>query len=219
MLTWRLNNGERSSNMVIGLWGKKIGMTQIFSETGVVPVTAIDVSDWYVIRVKTLENDGYNAVQVGRVRTRYSQENFSESWLKQLPNYFGFIKEIKLTEANPDFVVGSAADFSAIIAVGDKVDVSGKSKGCGFAGVVRRHNFGGPPASHGSTMGKRPGSLGFMRSRGRVIKGQKLPGQMGNVQHMVRNLEVVKIEQDAKIVLVKGAIPGKSGSLVFVRKA
>lgn len=205
--------------MITGLWGKKIGMTQIFSDKGVMPVTVIDVAHWFIIRIKTVENDGYHAVQIGRIKDKYVHEDFSGSWLKQLAQYFSFIKEVKLTEANPDLVVGKEADFYTILGIGDKVDVSGKTKGCGFAGVVRRYNFGGPPGSHGSTMGKRPGSMGFMRSRGRVIKGKRLPGQMGNVLQMVKNLEVLKIEQDAKIVVVKGAIPGKAGSLVFVRKA
>lgn len=205
--------------MITGLWGKKIGMTQIFSEQGVVPVTAIDVAQWMVTRVKTKDQDGYDAVQIGRVKDKYAREQFSIDWTKKPNQYFSFIKEIHLNQPAADIVVGNPADFHALLNVGDKVDVSGKTKGCGFAGVVRRHNFNGPPATHGSTMGKRTGSLSFMRSRGRVIKGKRMPGHLGNEQHMVKNLEVMRIEAEAKIVLVKGAVPGKSGSLVFVRKA
>ncbi|HSW74045.1 MAG TPA: 50S ribosomal protein L3 [Candidatus Limnocylindria bacterium] len=205
--------------MVLGLWGKKIGMTQVFSEQGVVPVTVIDVANWFVTRIKTQERDGYNAVQIGRVKDRYAQETFSAEWLKKPSTYFSFIKEVTLAQPAEGVTAGNPADFYSILAAGDKVDVSGKSKGAGFAGVVRRHGFAGSPASHGSTMGKRSGSLSFMRSRGRVIKGKRLPGHLGNESHMVKNLEVIRIEPDAKIVLVKGAIPGKSGSLVYVRKA
>jgi large subunit ribosomal protein L3 len=206
--------------MVTGLWGKKIGMTQIFSEQGViVPVTAIDVAHWIVVGVKTAARDGYHAVKIGCIKPRYVQENFSEQWLKKSQQYFSFIKEVRLDQEIPELAIGKPADFHTMLGLGDKVDVSGKIKGRGFAGVVRRHNFNGPPASHGSTMGKRTGSLGFMRSRGRVIKGKRMPGQYGNTQHKVQNLEVIRVESDAKIVLVKGAIPGKAGSLVFVQKA
>lgn len=205
--------------MITGLWGKKIGMTQIFSDKGVVPVTAIDVAQWIVTRIKTKDVDGYDAVQIGRVKDKYAQAPFSPDWTKKPDQYFHFIKEVLVSAPVTDLAVGSPADFHTILAIGDKVDVSGKTIGRGFAGVVRRHNFNGPPATHGSTMGKRTGSLSFMRSRGRVIKGKRMPGHYGNEQHMVKNLEVVRVEQDAKIVLVKGAVPGKSGSLVFVRKA
>lgn len=205
--------------MITSLWGKKIGMTQIFSEQGVVPVTAIDVAQWIVTRIKTKDRDGYDAIQIGRLKDRYAQDAFSADWIKKPGYYFSFIKEVSVSQPVSDKEVGAAADLHTILAAGDRVDVSGKTKGRGFAGVVRRHNFNGPPATHGSTMGKRTGSLSFMRSRGRVIKGKRMPGHYGNEQHMVKNLEIIRIEPTAKVVLVKGAIPGKSGSLVCLRKA
>lgn len=200
------------------LWGKKIGMTQLFVGDKVVPVTAIDVAHWVITNVKTKERDGYDAIQMGLPRERYTSQAFSEDWLKKLSKYFRFIREVRLNQPM-ELTVGQPVPSSAIIAEGDKVDVTGTSKGCGFAGVIRRHDFNGPPGSHGSTMGKRPGAMSFMRSRGRVIKGKRLPGQMGGDHVMMRGLEVVKIEQDAKVILVKGSVPGKAGSLISVRKA
>jgi len=210
--------------MVTGFWGKKIGMTQVFSkENAVVPVTAVDVSGWVVTNIRTKERDGYSAVQVGRIKDRYASKKFDNNWLKKPKEYFSILKEIKLSkdisqDQEESVVVGKPADFNVILSEGDLVDVFGMTKGCGFAGVVRRYNFGGPPGSHGSTMGKAPGSLSFFCSQGRVIKGKKMPGHMGNRKRVAKNLKVVKIDKDSDIVLVKGSIPGKSGSLVFLRK-
>ena len=207
--------------MVSGLWGKKIGMTQVFSKKNtVVPVTVIDFANWFVTNIRTKERDGYTAVQVGRVKDRYAKNAFSIVWLKNFKRYFSFIREIKVKEEDISSlpVIGKPADFITSLAEGSYVDVFGKTKGCGFAGVVRRHNFSGAPKSHGHTMGKRPGSIGSFCSQGKVIKGKAMPGQMGNKQDVTKNLEVIKIEQGANVLLVKGAIPGRSGSLVFVRK-
>jgi large subunit ribosomal protein L3 len=205
--------------MMKGLWGKKIGMTQVFSdEQKVVPVTVIDLADWYITQVKTKENDGYSAVKVGNVKSKYAGQPFSSEWLREPRKYFSAFKEIPLQEESTEFIVGQLADI-AIIAKGDNVDVFGITKGAGFQGVVKRHGFAGGRASHGATFGRYPGGLSFMRSRGRVIKGKRMPGHMGTEQRVMKNLEVIKIEPDARVVLVKGSIPGKSGSLVYVRKA
>lgn len=205
--------------MVRGLWGKKIGMTQLFSEKGVVPVTVIDVARWVVTQVKTKDRDGYDAVQIGRIKDKYSGKEFSTEWLKKPKAYFGFVREVKLEQENADLTVGSPANFHTIVAAGDKVDVTGITKGCGFAGVVKRHDFNGPPASHGSTMGKKTGALSFMRSRGRVIKGKRMPGHLGVDQVVMQGLEVIKIEPESSVIIVKGSVPGKSGSLVYLQKA
>lgn len=206
--------------MVTGLWGKKIGMTQVFHENQVIPVTAIDISNWLITNIKTADKDGYTAVQVGCVKPRFINDVFALSWLKDLKKYFSKIREVRLVNdaSLEGLVIGKPADFYNNLQTGDKVDVTGRTKGCGFAGVVRRHNFGGPPASHGSTMGNRPGSIGFNTACGNVIKGKKLPGHMGNRQRVVRNLEVVKVEPESNLMLVKGAIPGKSGSFVYIKK-
>ena len=205
--------------MVSGMWGKKIGMTQVFAEDKVIPVTAINVGSWLVTNIKTQERDGYYAVQVGCVKKRHADKGFSKNWLKQPKEYFTILKEIRLHEKPEKVSVGQVADFHTLLAEGDQVDVFGKSRGRGFAGVVKRHNFSGSPGSHGATMGKTPGSIGFMTSQGKVIKGKKMPGHLGAAQCMMKNLEVIKIEKEAQVVLVRGSIPGHKGSLVFIRKA
>jgi large subunit ribosomal protein L3 len=205
--------------MITGIWGRKIGMTQVFANDKVVPVTAINIADWYVTNIKTIERDGYNALQVGSVKNRYTDETYSKDWIKTPSRYFSFIREIPLETATTDFVVGKRIDFSQLITLGELVDVRSKTIGKSFAGVVKRHRFAGPPASHGSTMGKRPGSIGSLVKSGHVVKGKKLPGHMGCDNQMMRNLEIVMVEAATKTLLVKGSIPGKAGSLVFVRKA
>lgn len=203
-----------------GIWGKKVGMTQVFAGAKAVPVTVFDVSNWVITQVKTKERDGYNAVQMGCIKDKHAQASFVDTWLKKPNVYFRFFKEVALRDdVTPEFVLGTLVDIQAVLAAGDNVDVRGISKGCGFAGVVRRYNFAGGRASHGSTMGKRPGSLSFMRSQGRVIKGKKMPGHMGTTTHMVRNLDVIQVRPEDNLVLVKGSVPGKAGSLVFIRKA
>jgi large subunit ribosomal protein L3 len=207
--------------MVNGLWGKKIGMTQVFSQKQkVIPVTVIDISNWYITQVKTKENDGYDAVQVGCVKDRYVGQHFSDQWLKDPKKYFSSFKEIRAEQPEhtvSEITIGQPIDIT-ILSQGDNVDVFGITKGAGFQGVVKRHGFAGGRASHGATFGRFTGSLSHMRSRGRVIKGKRMPGHMGTEQRVMRNLEVIRVESDARVVLVKGSVPGKSGSLVFVRK-
>lgn len=194
-------------------------MTQVFANDKVVPVTAIDVAGWYVTNVKTVERDGYNALQVGKVKNRYAAEKYSKEWIKQPNQYYSFVREILLKDVTTEYIVGKAIDFSQLVQLGDKVDVRSKTIGKSFAGVVKRHRFSGPPGSHGSTMGNRPGSIGSLVKSGHVVKGKRLPGHMGCDNQMMRNLEIVMVEPETKTLLVKGSIPGKAGSLVFVRKA
>jgi len=203
--------------MVNGLWGRKIGMTQVFAQDKVVPVTVIDVAHWRVTRMKTVERDGYAALQVGCVRQRYTEEQFSAEWLKQAKKYFSALKEIKLG-ADVDLTVGQLLEDVQILNEGETVDAFGITKGCGFAGAVRRHGFSGGRASHGSKFGRFPGSLSSYRSQGRVVKGKKLPGHMGVVQRVMKNLKVVRTNPEARVILVKGSVPGKAGSLVFLKK-
>lgn len=204
--------------MITGLWGRKIGMTQVFVENAVVPVTVIGTGNWLITQVKTQANDGYDAVQVGQVKDKFVGAAFSKEWLKKPKHYFKVMREVRLDTA-AESKVGEAIEAHRELNSGDLVDVFGITKGCGYAGVVRRHRFAGPPASHGSTMGKKTGSLSFFRSQGRVIKGKRMSGHMGVDKRVMANLKVVRIEPEAQIVLVKGCVPGKSGSLVFVRKA
>ena len=200
-------------------WGRKIGMTQVFSQDKVIPVTVIDVSGWYVIQIKNQAKDGYDAVQVGLVRKKFVDKPFSLDWVKNKKYYFEIVREVSLENQVDVVEIGQHANFFQQCVAGEQVHVAGTTKGCGYAGVVRRHRFRGAPASHGHTMGKKPGALSFMRSRGRVIKGKRLPGQMGGDRRMMKNLEVVKIDNDAGVVVIKGAVPGKAGSVVFVQKA
>ncbi len=206
--------------MVNGLWGKKIGMTNVFTGDVIVPVTVVDAAGWFVLQIKNAKNDGYNAVKVGFLKLRYRKNSFNQEWLKNLNNYFEHIKELSLDVVDSNLVVGMPLDFDqASLAMGMFVDVVGVSKGHGYAGVVRRHNFAGGRASHGGKCSlNSPGSISFMRARGRVIKGKRMAGHMGAERQTVKNLEVVKVDTDSKVILIKGAIPGKSGSLVFVRK-
>jgi large subunit ribosomal protein L3 len=205
--------------MVNGLWGKKIGMTQVFSEKNkVVPVTVIDVANWYVTQIKTKEKDGYNAAKLGCVKDKYADQSFSAQWLTEPRKYFSAFKEVPLDEGTEGLSIGQLADVASVFGKGDEVDVFGITKGAGFQGVVKRHGFSGGRASHGATFGRFTGSLSFMRSRGRVIKGKRMPGHMGVDRVMMKNLEVISVEPEARVVLVKGSVPGKTGSLVFVRK-
>jgi len=206
--------------MIAGVWGKKIGMTQVFDENVVVPVTAVSLDSWVVVGSKTAQRDGYDALQVGCIKDRYVDKKFVNDWVKKPKKYFSFVREIKIQEAMPSMVVGSKLDFLADLMIGAKVDAVGITKGHGFAGVVKRHGFSGGGASHGSTMGKAPGSMSGARSKGKVIKGKRLPGHMGVKQQVMKGLKIVKkVESPNSVVLIKGSIPGKGGSLVYLRKA
>jgi large subunit ribosomal protein L3 len=200
-------------------WGKKIGMSQVFKGNKVVPVTAIDVSQWLVTNIKTLERDGYNAVQVGMVKDRFNQDTFAAEWLTEAKKYFYHLREIAFDGDMASLQIGQSIGFSNLINSGEFVDVVGETIGRGFAGVVKRHNFRGAPASHGSNMGKRPGSSSSYRSQGKIIKGKKFPGHMGTDMQVMKNLEVVSVNTDANVVLVKGSVPGKAGSLLCIRKS
>lgn len=205
--------------MVNGFWGRKVGMTQVFSENNkVVPVTAVDASGWFVSQIKTHAKDGYNAIQVAYVREKHQSAEFQEEWLKQKSKYFRWVKEILVDLVSDDILAGQPFDFSNVVQAKDIVNVMGTTKGCGFAGVMRRHKFTGGVASHGSMLGRRPGSISFMRSQGKVIKGKKMAGHMGVTRKTVRGLEVVQVVPQDNLVLIKGAMAGKPGSLVYVRK-
>ena len=209
----------KGHSMINGLWGKKIGMTQVFTEEHkIVPVTVIDVADWVVTQIKTKEMDGYQAVQLGCLKKKYSGQTFSAEWLSEPKKYFSALKEVALVENPESIQVVQAADVDTILSQGESVDVFGITIGRGFQGGVKRHGFAGGRASHGDKLGRGPGSLSHMRSQGRVIKGKKMPGHMGTDRQVMKNLEIVRIEPQARVVFVKGSVPGKSGSLVFVRK-
>lgn len=199
--------------------GTKVGMTQVFDKDGnVVPVTVVDVNHWFVTQVKSSAKDGYEAVQIGLIRKRFRGMAYSPVWLKAKKDHFLQIKEIALDTAK-SYELGQAISMSdTVLKEGDFVDVTGRSKGCGFQGVVKRWNFAGGPAAHGSKFHRRPGSASHMRSQGEVIKGKRYPGHMGNEQVTVQGLQVVRIDPEIGCVFVKGAVPGKKDSLVTIKK-
>jgi large subunit ribosomal protein L3 len=203
--------------MIKGLWGKKVGMTQLFIENNVVPVTVINVAGWYVLQVKTEAADGYDAIQVGCLRKRYEQQGFKKEFLKQKKKHFLYVREVAI-DKNESLEIGQSMSLSDVLEKKQHVDVVGTSKGAGFAGVMRRHDFSGGPASHGSTFHRAPGSLSNLCSEGKVPKGKAMPGHMGVDRVTTQNLEVVGLDQEKHIVLVKGAVAGKPGSFVFMRK-
>src|SRR3990167_3232856 len=210
----------KGNSMAAGFWGKKIGMTQTFTEDKAVPVTVINASDWFVTQVKSNEKDGYEAVQLGCLKEKfvpnYDKQKFINEWIKKPQQYFSILKEIRTSSEGAQ--VGEPFSWGSLIKPGEYVDVFGKTIGKGFAGAVKRYGFRGGRGSHGSKLGRKPGSMGSYRSQGRVIKGKKLAGHMGTKQRVVRSLEVVKVDPDTNIILVKGSVPGKSGSLLFIRK-
>ena len=206
--------------MVNGLWGKKLGMTQVFAEDKtVVPVTVIDATHWLVTSIKTAARDGYDAVQVGYVRPRHQKEVFNLEWINAPKKYFAHLREIRLDEpASEKLLVGGKLPMEEFFFAGDKVDAVGITKGRGFTGVIKRHGFTGGRESHGSKMHRRTGSIGFMCTQGRVIKGKKMPGHMGVDRCTVQRLQITAVDSEKNIVLVRGAVPGCSGAPIFLRK-
>jgi large subunit ribosomal protein L3 len=210
--------------MVEALLGKKIGMTQVFTESGEsIPVTAIEIGPNYVTQIKTPERDGYSAVQLGYDEAR--RINKPElGHLKRLRDVHGrvpalrYLREVKLLgEEVP--TIGQIFDVS-LFSKGERVDVIGTTKGKGFAGVVKRHGFAGGPKTHGqSDRHRAPGSIGSSTTPGRVLKGTRMAGHMGNVRCTVQNLEIVAVYPERNVLLVKGSIPGARNQLVLVRKA
>jgi large subunit ribosomal protein L3 len=205
--------------MMFMLWGRKIGMTQKFAPDThkVIPVTVIDLCKWKILQRKTTEHDGYDAIQVGCLRNKYIKKEFNLDWIKSKKKYFLFIKEIRC-EINDIFEIGSDLKVENVFTSGDHISVTGKTIGKGFQGVVKRYGFTGGRASHGSKLGRKPGSLGGLRKQGIVFKGKKMPGHCGNEIQTVSRIKVIDFSTQDNIVIIKGSIPGKSGSLVCLSK-
>ncbi|MCL0041160.1 50S ribosomal protein L3 [Dehalococcoidia bacterium] len=203
--------------MVPGILGKKIGMTQIFAEDGtVVPVTAIEAGPCMVTQVKSMDTDGYNAVQLGFGESR--RLNRPETGHLKKLGAFRHLREFRL-EDTAAIKPGQKVSVD-IFQSGDIVDVVGTSKGRGFAGVVKRHHFGGGPKTHGqSDRHRAPGSIGGGTDPGKVFKGQRMAGHMGNARVTVRNLKVIKSDPDRNLLLVRGAVPGARNGLLIIKKS
>jgi large subunit ribosomal protein L3 len=202
-----------------GLIGRKIGMTQIFSEDGdSVPVTVIEVEPSVVIQKKDVAVDGYEAVQIGygRIKQKRVTKPLQGHFKKADRGLFRFLREIRTGSEEYELGQELKADMFAI---GDYVDIVGTSKGKGFAGVMKRHGFGGGRATHGSMFHRAPGSIGASAYPSRVFKGTRLPGQMGNVRKTVQNLMVVAIRPELNLLLVKGAVPGGKNGVLLIKEA
>lgn len=206
--------------MFPGIIGKKIGMTQLFQENGeTVAVTAIQAGPAVVTQVRTRERDGYDAVQVGLVEDKVKQSQLSSperGHLRGLENV-RYLREFRAADTSA-IKRGDKVDVG-FLKQGDLVNVVGVSKGRGFAGVVKRHHFSGGPKTHGQTDRHRaPGSIGATTWPGRVLKGKRMAGHMGNVRVTARKLKVVQADPERNLLLVKGAVPGANGGLLVIEK-
>jgi len=204
--------------MLQSIAGKKIGMTQVFDEKrSAISVTVVDVGHWYVTQIKTDEKDGYNAVQLGLIKKRYHDLDFSTAWLKDKKKYFSHLREVALAEDAQAPNVGEKVNAGvASFKEGSFVSVAATSIGKGFQGVMKRWGFAGGPGGHGSTFHRQPGSIGNMCSQGKVIKGKKLPGRTGGRRVSVKGLQVIRLSDDANKVFIKGSVPGKKDALVLI---
>ena len=206
--------------MAKSILGKKLGMTQIFTEEGkVVPVTVVEAGQCVVVGNKTVENDGYNAVQLGfgAVKDKNVTKPMQGVFAKAGVTPVKFIREIRLADAS-EFTAGQVIGVDTFEA-GELVDVVGTAKGKGFAGGIKRHNFARGPMGHGSKSHREPGSIGPRMSGGggKVFKGKKLPGQMGGQLVTIQRLSVVRIDTERNLILIKGAIPGPKKGLVIIK--
>lgn len=203
-----------------GLIGKKVGMTQIFDEKGmVIPVTVIEAGPCVVAQVKTVETDGYNAIQLGYGEIKPSKVNKPQAghFAKANVEAKKHLREFRCEEP-AEVKVGDEIKAD-VFAEGDKVDVQGISKGKGFQGVIKRHGQHRGPMGHGSMYHRRPGSMGSTSTPGRVFKGKKLPGHMGVQKITIQNLEVVKVDMDKNVLLVKGSVPGPKGAILKIKSS
>ncbi|MBP3906541.1 MAG: 50S ribosomal protein L3 [Peptostreptococcaceae bacterium] len=202
-----------------GILGKKLGMTQIFTEAGdVIPVTVVEAGPVVVTQIKTTEKEGYNAVQVGYGEVKEKSLNKPQKGHLAAANVLKkHLKEFRMDSVE-GYTVGQEIKAD-IFAAGEKIDVTGTSKGKGFQGPIKRHGQSRGPESHGSRYHRRPGSMGACSFPGRVFKNKKLAGHMGSVTVTVQNLEVVRVDAEKNLILVKGAIPGAKGSVVTVKEA
>ena len=207
--------------MAKGILAKKLGMTQVFTPEGkLLPVTVVEAGPCKVVQVKTVENDGYDAVQLGffskkkKHTTKPMQGHFEKAGVDPVR----FVRELRLSSP-AEYQLGQEVSAD-IFAEGEIIDVTGVSRGKGFAGTIKRHNFARGPISHGSKSHREPGSIGPMMSGpgGKVFKGKKLPGHMGNVKTTVQRLTVVRVDKERNLILIKGAIPGPKGGFVIVKE-
>lgn len=207
-----------------GLVGRKVGMTRIFTDDGEsIAVTVLDVSNNRVAQVKTPEIDGYAAIQLAYGNRRTSRVTKAQAghYAKAGIEAGSILKEFRLDPAKiADYTAGSVITVESIFEAGQQVDVTGTTIGKGFAGTIKRHNFGAQRATHGNSLSHRvPGSIGNAQDPGKVFKGKKMSGHMGNVTQTVQNLDIVRVDSERGLLLVKGAVPGHKEANVVVRPA
>jgi large subunit ribosomal protein L3 len=201
------------------LIGKKLGMTQIFADSGVVtPVSVIQAGPCPVVQVKTVEKDGYSAVQIGfgDISDKRLSKGLSGHLKKGNAKACRILREVRVDDAS-EFKVGDSVDVKLFEGV-STVHVAGDAKGRGFAGTIKRHHFQRGPSTHGSKNIREPGSVGMCATPSRIFKGKKLPGRMGGQRTTVRNLKVVQVDTENNLLFVKGAVPGANNGFVFIRK-
>jgi large subunit ribosomal protein L3 len=206
--------------MLKGIIGKKLGMTRLFLEAGrSVPVTVIQAGPCHVVQVKDQATDGYAAVQLGfgEKRAKRVSKPRAGHFAKASVEPKAVLKEFRVAETG-EYQVGQEIT-AELFAMGDKVHVTGRSKGRGYTGVIKRHGFAGGKETHGVTTHDKPGSIGMSADPSRVHKGKKMPGQHGSQKKTVKNLKVVDVRPDQNLVIVAGAVPGANGSVVYLRKA
>jgi large subunit ribosomal protein L3 len=209
--------------MTMGLVGRKCGMTRVFTEDGIsIPVTVIEAQPNRISQVKTVETDGYRALQVTAGSRKASRVSKPEAghFAAAKVEAGDLLTEFRVAEGDEtEYQIGNELSVD-LFATGQKVDVIGTSVGKGFAGTVKRHNFRTQDATHGNSLAHRaPGSIGQNQTPGRVFKGKKMAGHMGNVRRTVQNLEVVRVDEERNLLLIKGAVPGHKGGRVIVRPA
>ena len=203
-----------------GIIGKKIGMTQIFDEKGnVIPVTVIETAGNVVAQVKTVETDGYNAIQLGygEIKDKHINKPETGHFAKAKLANKKHLREFRMDSVE-EYKVGDEVKAD-IFTAGEKIDVQGTSKGKGFQGVIKRHGQSRGPMGHGSMYHRRPGSMGSTSTPGRVFKGKKLPGHMGRITITIQNLDVVRVDMDKNVILLKGSVPGAKGSILKIKSA
>ena len=206
--------------MINAIYGTKIGMTQLFDEDGqVTPVTVIKADPNKVCQVKTAATDGYEAVQLGfgTIKEKKVNKPMAGHFAKQGVEPVRHLREVRVEDAS-EHAIGEEVTVAAFAEV-KKVDVTGTSKGKGFAGVMRRYNFGGGPGGHGAHFHRAPGSIGQCATPSRVFKGVRLPGHMGCDTVTTKNLEVIRVDEEANLIMLKGAVPGGKNGVVRVRMA
>ncbi|MDY6863542.1 MAG: 50S ribosomal protein L3 [Thermodesulfobacteriota bacterium] len=203
--------------MSLGLIGKKIGMTQVFEDNSeLVPVTIIQAGPCFVIQIKTEEKDGYNALQLGYVAAKKVNKPIQGHCTKSDRGNFRIFKEFAVEDIE-NYTLGQEINIG-IFSIGDRITITGNSKGKGFAGVMKRWGFGGGPASHGSKTHRRPGSIGASATPSRVLKGKKLPGHKGNEKNTIKKCKIVNLMSEENIIMIKGQVPGSRNQVVLIYK-